>query len=211
MARVREERERGADAPVFKKPERGDSFKPAAAKAVDAPVFKRPERGDTFKPAVKAAPAFPQTGRDERKPFDKKPAFAERGERGDRGERKDYDKKPFEKKLAGENRDSWKTFDKKPAFGEKKAYREPGAKKPGGIEKGMEPFRIKLGRRQGVNNPGQLISLLCQKSGLKGTDFGRIDIQSNYTMFDVRTEAGARLTKKPTVEFQGESISVEAV
>ncbi len=80
---------------------------------------------------------------------------------------------------------------------------------PSKRESGMERFRIAVGHRQRLS-PGILIQVLCRETGLKGSDFGRIDIQTNYTLFDVRAVASTKL-KAGRLKFDGKAVTVQPV
>lgn len=76
-------------------------------------------------------------------------------------------------------------------------------------EPGMERFKIPMGGRQNVNS-GTLIQVICTGTGLKGGDFGRIDIQTNYTFFDVKSAAVPKLFKpKAPLRIGGRELEIQ--
>ncbi len=101
-------------------------------------------------------------------------------------------------------------FERGPRGRDEVPARKPGAHREPRKEAGMEKFRLPVGTRQRVT-PGVIIQVLCRELGLQGSDFGRIDIQTNYTFVDVRAQAAGALLKKPKLSFSGKRIPIQPV
>ena len=50
---------------------------------------------------------------------------------------------------------------------------------------GMESYRIEVGHKQGVQ-PGNIVGAIANESGIDPMDIGRIDIQDNHSIVDMR-------------------------
>lgn len=77
-------------------------------------------------------------------------------------------------------------------------------------EQGMVRYKVPLGARHRLT-PGALIQSLCRSTGLKGVDFGRIDVQTNYTFFDVREGTDGKLRKQSEFTYDGKPVPVAPV
>ena len=77
-------------------------------------------------------------------------------------------------------------------------------------ELGRVRYKVPLGARHRLT-PGALIQSLCRSTGLKGVDFGRIDVQTNYTFFDVKEGADGKLKKQGEFTYDGKPIGVTPV
>jgi ATP-dependent RNA helicase DeaD len=70
-------------------------------------------------------------------------------------------------------------------------------------------FFMNLGKRDGLN-VGGLLRTLCDATGLKSGNIGRIDIMASYSFFDTDNEHVDRVLKKVNgAQFEGHTISVE--
>lgn len=70
-------------------------------------------------------------------------------------------------------------------------------------------FFMNLGKRDGLN-VGGLLRTLCDATGLKSGNIGRIDIMASYSFFDTDREHVDRVLKKVNgAQFEGHQISVE--
>jgi ATP-dependent RNA helicase DeaD len=163
------------------------------------------------KPAGKfGKPPFEKRGRFERS---ERP---ERGERFERGERPAFpprpERKEFEDRAAGEVAPAagWvkespvrKRFEQGPP-GERTQFRKRES------ESGMVRYKVPLGARHRLT-PGSLIQSLCRSTGLKGADFGRIDVQTNYSFFDVKEGTDGKLRKQGEFTYDGKPVPVAPV
>jgi ATP-dependent RNA helicase DeaD len=70
-------------------------------------------------------------------------------------------------------------------------------------------FFVNLGKRDGLN-VGGLLRVVCDATGLKSGNVGRIDIMASFSFFDTDNEHVDKVLKKLNgAEFEGHSISVE--
>ena len=98
-----------------------------------------------------------------------------RGERGDRKERGDREDR-FDRKDRFERGDRGERSDRGP--------RDNGNR---------TRFFVSLGKRDGLN-PGGLLRVICDSTGLKSASIGRIDVMPNFSFFEAdKTDEGAIL------------------
>ncbi|WP_343748636.1 DEAD/DEAH box helicase [Fluviicola sp.] len=112
----------------------------------------------------------------------------ERGERGDRKERGDrFDRKDrFERSDRGERGD--------------RGPRDNGNR---------TRFFVSLGKRDGLN-PGGLLRVICDSTGLKSASIGRIDVMPNFSFFEAdKGDESAILSKVNGADYEGHQVSVE--
>ncbi|MCO5259972.1 MAG: DEAD/DEAH box helicase [Crocinitomicaceae bacterium] len=70
-------------------------------------------------------------------------------------------------------------------------------------------FFVNLGRRDGLN-PGGLLRVLCDSTGLRSDKIGRIDIMASFSFFEADNELVDQiLTKANGTEYEGHQVSVE--
>ncbi len=70
-------------------------------------------------------------------------------------------------------------------------------------------FFVNLGRRDGLN-PGGLLRVACDSTGLQSSSFGRIDILSSYSFFEADNELAEKIVKAVNgADFEGHTLSVE--
>ena len=115
-----------------------------------------------------------------------------KGERGDRKERGDdrFDRKDrFERSDRGE-----------------RSERAPRADRDNA---NRTRFFVSLGKRDGLN-PGGLLRVICDSTGLKSASIGRIDVMPNFSFFEAdKTDEGAILAKVNGSDYEGHTVSVE--
>lgn len=112
----------------------------------------------------------------------------ERGERGDRKERGDrFDRKDrFERSDRGERTD--------------RGPRDNGNR---------TRFFVSLGKRDGLN-PGGLLRVICDSTGLNSGSIGRIDVMPNFSFFEAdKTDESSILAKVNGADYEGHRVSVE--
>lgn len=117
----------------------------------------------------------------------------ERGERGDRGERRER----------GDRFDRNDRFERGDRGGRERSSRRDS-------DNGDKTrFFVSLGKRDGLN-PGGLLRVICDASGLTSSAVGRIDVMPNFSFFECdKTNEQAVLTKVNGSEFEGHRLSVE--
>ncbi len=114
-----------------------------------------------------------------------------RGERGDRKERGDREDR-FDRKDRFERGDRGERSDRGP--------RDNGNR---------TRFFVSLGKRDGLN-PGGLLRVICDSTGLKSASIGRIDVMPNFSFFEAdKTDEGAILSKVNGADYEGHTVSVE--
>jgi len=76
-------------------------------------------------------------------------------------------------------------------------------------ESGKTRFFVSIGRRDGLN-PGGLLRLVCDATGLKSANVGRIDIMTSYSFFEADNDfADNILSKVNGADYEGHSVSIE--
>jgi ATP-dependent RNA helicase DeaD len=76
-------------------------------------------------------------------------------------------------------------------------------------ESGKTRFFVSIGRRDGLN-PGGLLRLICDATGLNSGNVGRIDIMTSYSFFEADNEFADNIIKKVNgSDYEGHSVSVE--
>jgi ATP-dependent RNA helicase DeaD len=76
-------------------------------------------------------------------------------------------------------------------------------------ESGKTRFFVSIGRRDGLN-PGGLLRLICDATGLNSGNVGRIDIMTSYSFFEADNEyADNILSKVNGSEYEGNKVSIE--
>lgn len=114
-----------------------------------------------------------------------------RGERGDRKERGDREDR-FDRKDRFERGDRGERSDRGP--------RDNGNR---------TRFFVSLGKRDGLN-PGGLLRVICDSTGLKSASIGRIDVMPNFSFFEAdKTDEGAILSKVNGADYEGHTVNVE--
>jgi len=70
-------------------------------------------------------------------------------------------------------------------------------------------FFVNIGKRDGLN-VGGLLRVVCDSTGLKSNNVGRIDIMASFAFFDTDTEyADKVISKLNGVEYEGHKVSVD--
>jgi|TARA_R110001599_G_scaffold184627_2_gene378332 ATP-dependent RNA helicase DeaD len=84
-----------------------------------------------------------------------------------------------------------------------------GGRDRGITEAGYERFFINVGRRDGLN-PVRLMGLVNEQLNGSKPDFGKIDLQNNFSFFEVETGYEGALTNGVTgAKFEGRDVAVE--
>lgn len=108
-----------------------------------------------------------------------------RGERGERGERGDRGDRGDDRKMGRERRER------------------------GGMDENRTRFFVSLGKRDGLN-PGGLLRVICDASGLKSGSVGRIDVMPNFSFFEAdKADEQAILNKVNGADYEGHRMMVE--
>lgn len=109
----------------------------------------------------------------------------DRGDRNDRGDRRDRDR--------GDRRDR--------DDGNRRDRRKDDANKT--------RFFVNLGKKDGLN-PGGLLRVVCDSTGLNSGSFGKIDILSSYSFFEADNDLAEQIVAKVNgAEYEGNEVSVE--
>ena len=70
-------------------------------------------------------------------------------------------------------------------------------------------FFVNLGQRDGLN-PGGLLRVICDSTGLKSNSVGKIDILASYSFFEADNDLADKIIKEVNgTEYEGNSVSVE--
>lgn len=70
-------------------------------------------------------------------------------------------------------------------------------------------FFVSLGKRDGLN-PGGLLRVICDNSGLRSGSIGKIDVMPNFSFFEAdRSDEGLILSKVNGSDYEGHTVSVE--
>jgi len=76
-------------------------------------------------------------------------------------------------------------------------------------ESGKTRFFVSIGRRDGLN-PGGLLRLVCDASGLRSANVGRIDIMTSYSFFEADNEHAENILKSVNgSNYEGHDVSIE--
>lgn len=76
-------------------------------------------------------------------------------------------------------------------------------------ETGKTRFFVSIGRRDGLN-PGGLLRLVCDASGLRSANVGRIDIMTSYSFFEADNEHAENILKSVNgSNYEGHEVSIE--
>jgi ATP-dependent RNA helicase DeaD len=82
-------------------------------------------------------------------------------------------------------------------------------RKESGIESGKTRFFVSIGKRDGLN-PGGLLRLVCDATGLNSNSVGRIDIMTSYSFFEADNEYAENIVRKVNgSNYEGHDVSVE--
>ncbi|MNJ84619.1 DEAD-box ATP-dependent RNA helicase CshA [compost metagenome] len=116
-----------------------------------------------------------------------------RGDREDRKERRGDDR--FDRKDRFERSDRGERSERAPRADRDNANRTR--------------FFVSLGKRDGLN-PGGLLRVICDSTGLNSGSIGRIDVMPNFSFFEAdKTDESAILSKVNGADYEGHSVSVE--
>lgn len=86
--------------------------------------------------------------------------------------------------------------------------RDRGGRSRGGDEN-KQRFFVSLGEKDGLN-PGGLLRVICDATGLKSDTIGRIDIMPAFSFFDAdKTDADKILKDVKGADFEGKTMNVE--
>jgi len=76
-------------------------------------------------------------------------------------------------------------------------------------ESGKTRFFVSIGRRDGLN-PGGLLRLICDATGLNSASVGRIDIMTSYSFFEADNEYAENIINKVNgSNYEGHDVSIE--
>ncbi|MBW7868669.1 MAG: DEAD/DEAH box helicase [Brumimicrobium sp.] len=85
-----------------------------------------------------------------------------------------------------------------------------GSRRRGGdTDENKQRFFVSLGKKDGLN-PGGLLRMICDETGLKSNSIGRIDIMPAFSFFDADKEDVQKiLSSLKGVKYEGKNMSVE--
>jgi len=70
-------------------------------------------------------------------------------------------------------------------------------------------YFVSLGRQDGLN-PGGLLRVLCDETGLTSSDIGRIDIKDSFAFFETKQEHSKTiLLKQELMQYEGKELNIE--
>lgn len=98
--------------------------------------------------------------------------------------------------------DSGRGNDSKP---KQKNYRENDGRD--GQEAGMLRHFVNIGRMDNVN-PGGLVRFICDNTGIKGSDIGRITLESKHAYVDISDKVAGKVKKLNDVQYDGRDIRI---
>ena len=89
---------------------------------------------------------------------------------------------------------------------EKRGDRERGSRRR---EEGKTRFFVNIGKRDGLN-PGALLRVVCDATGLKSDKIGRIDLMASFSFFEADEEYTERILRNVNGQnFEGHEVSIE--
>src|SRR5690606_37890063 len=76
-------------------------------------------------------------------------------------------------------------------------------------DEGKTRFFVSLGKRDGLN-PGGLLRVICDSTGLRSDSIGKIDILASFSFFEADDELADKILKNVNgTEYEGHKVSVE--
>lgn len=123
---------------------------------------------------------------------------AGKGDRAERGDRK-------------EGRERGDRFDRKDRFESREGGRERGERSERAPRDmgNRTRFFVSLGKRDGLN-PGGLLRVLCDATGMNSASIGRIDVMPNFSFFEAdKTDEAAILSKANGADYEGHRVMIE--
>ena len=88
------------------------------------------------------------------------------------------------------------------ARGKQKRYRDSS-----GQEEGMLRHYINLGRMDNLN-PGGLVRFICDNTGIKGNDIGRISLEQKHAYVDISDKVAGKVKKLNDLDYDGRSVRI---
>ena len=87
--------------------------------------------------------------------------------------------------------------------------RNKGGKSDRSRDEGKTRFFVNLGKRDGLN-PGALLRVVCDATGLNSQAVGRIDLLTSYSFFEADQEHTEKILKNVNgTDFEGHQVNVE--
>jgi ATP-dependent RNA helicase DeaD len=88
-------------------------------------------------------------------------------------------------------------------------FEKKGDRRRGAIEGNAQRYFVSLGRKDGLN-PGGLLRVICDSTGLKSAEIGRIDIKERFAFFETKAELSQTILRNQGVMvFEGKSMNIE--
>jgi ATP-dependent RNA helicase DeaD len=82
-------------------------------------------------------------------------------------------------------------------------------RKRGDFDENTQRYFVSLGRQDGLN-PGGLLRVICDETGLTSSDIGRIDIKDKFAFFETKPELSkAILDGQSNMQYEGKTMTIE--
>jgi len=79
----------------------------------------------------------------------------------------------------------------------------------GDFDENTQRYFVSLGRKDGLN-PGGLLRVICDETGLTSSDIGRIDIKDKFAFFETKPELSkAILDGQSNMQYEGKTMTIE--
>lgn len=76
-----------------------------------------------------------------------------------------------------------------------------------GNEAGMQRFFVNIGRIDNMNTGG-LLRFICDNTGIKGSEIGRITLENRHAYVDISEEAAGKVKKLNEIQYAGREIRI---
>lgn len=87
--------------------------------------------------------------------------------------------------------------------------RRGGDRRRGDFDSNTQRYFVSLGRQDGLN-PGGLLRVICDGTGLTSSDIGKIDIKDRFAFFETKPELSKNiLQNQGAMEFEGKQMNIE--
>lgn len=84
-----------------------------------------------------------------------------------------------------------------------------GDRRRGDFDGNTQRYFVSLGRKDGLN-PGGLLRVICDGTGLTSADIGRIDIKDRFAFFETKPELSKNILQhQGNMEYEGKTMNIE--
>lgn len=88
-------------------------------------------------------------------------------------------------------------------------FEKRGDRKRGDFDSNTQRYFVSLGRKDGLN-PGGLLRVICDGTGLTSADIGRIDIKDRFAFFETKPELSKNILQhQGNMEYEGKTMNIE--